>query len=213
MRRTNSNPVYVVPVLVQSAKDSKVFETVHVSVMNFPAQTKQTQGSVKIPKCVVMVDGTTMYCLASSLGQGLYNLVIYSSHLRLSHDRRELIDNGRDQSGFNTYEFKMSSSITEKVLKAVHLFGFLSVAQYRAAVSERYRLASVEYSKQQELDAEEELLQLVGGPDMPLAKAKKLIDGLVKEQKARSLQAAQDAALLNAADVKDDALFAPGAGL
>jgi len=186
MRRTNSNPVYTVPVLVQSAKDSKVFETVHVSVMSFPAQTKQTQGNVKIPKCLVTMDGTTMYCLASSLGQGLHNLVIYSSHLRLSHDRRELADSGRNADGFNTYEFKISAMITEKVLKAVHLFGFLSVAQYRAAVTERGRLSSVEYHAQAVLDAEEALLQLVGGPDMPFAKAKKLIDGLVKEQKARA---------------------------
>jgi len=183
MRSSKFNPIYKVPVLVQSPKDKK-FEVVNVLVSNFQPAIRQTQSSVKVPKRVVMVEGSVLVTNEPNGVTLLDDLLINTNWFGLSTDKRQLENRGHDADGYNTYQFKMSATLTERVLKAVYLFGFLTTAQYRAAVIERQRLCAIEWANESAEEAERELLGLIG-PDLPLAKAKKLIDGLVRAQKVK----------------------------
>jgi len=215
MSRKKKVAVYEVPVLIPHSSLAGAFtEVVHVTIQKMPECNTQKQADQ--PYRIAVVDGT-MYAIKFYPGYGigkqpndLLGLEIYTPFLGLSHNRGELEKLDADAVVNPIQRFKISTTTTARVLKAVHLFGFLTRTQYQAADRERLTLSIKDRLAERADDAEDQLDYLLSN-GLPLDRAKKLIDGLVKQQKARDALLRELA--LAVADSKDDALFVPGAGL
>lgn len=179
--------VYEVPVLISSTKDDK-FEVVHVKLLKL--SEFKTQAEAQQAYRMVCIDNN-WYARKFFSGPDveLVDLEIYTNHLGLSMNHRELGPNFEcppEVSG----RFKIGTYTTARVLKACYLFGYLTRTQYRAADRERITLALEESQAASAAEAEADLDHLLMHGLSP-TRAKKIIDALVKQEK----QAKKDAAL------------------
>jgi hypothetical protein len=189
---------YPVPVLFPSAHDDRC-ETVLVELRKLP--DFKTRRETDMPYRLTVVEGTVFAVRFNpALGIGsqdtsLNLLELYTNNLSLSYDGRELESNA--DTGESIPVFKVSAAMTRKVLKAVHMLGYMTRAQYQAAEAQRIKAASAEFEEARLVRAEDELSVLL--TEMPLARAKKLIDYRIKQDK----QARKDAALASEAHTKE----------
>jgi DNA-binding MarR family transcriptional regulator len=119
------------------------------------------------------------------------DLVVYASHLGLSASHRELGPNfecPREIAG----RFKVGTTTTARVLKALYLFGYLTRAQYQAADRERLLVAQAQRDAEKADVAEEEFEELLRN-GLVLTRAKKIIDARIKAQKQAAKGAAKKA--------------------
>jgi hypothetical protein len=191
---------FLVPVWIPAASALGIFQQGSIQVMRMPSVKTQTEA--KKPMRVVQIEGAifAMYIDSTHVNPKVVqadNLpTIYTTSAGTTGNNRQLIHVGSSRAGWNEYEYKLGTTMAERILTALYLFGFMTRAQYQAAQIERRRLAKAEWDTQKAEEAEHELANLVNDYDGPLslAKAKKLIDGWVKADKQAKAKEAKRAA-------------------